>query len=324
VAQGRVKRVCRNAVTVSCVVMEEYYVASPPLTRDVQVLMGLGETDRPGREPSRSIPPWEIYLLAETVAASTVVSLCLAPLTLIALPAFSSPQLLPENTVALFVRTYVPLTDIVSDGHVPARPLIVPFIVTVVGGGGGAVEAIVVASTVVSVCLVPTTPIASPLLRSAQPLPVKDVAVPVRTYVPLTDIVSDGHVPVRPLIVPFIVTVVGGGEVGGGVGGGVGGAGGGVVVGLATPTVVANTVPSVPFVPTTSAVSPVLTSTQLFPVKAVAPLVRTVVPATESDSDGHAPVIALTAPRMLTAELVGVVDVSVSSVAVVPLTVTPT
>ena len=44
---------------------------------------------------------------------------------------------------------------------------------------------------------------------------------------------------------------------------------------------------------------------------------------TVSDSDGHAPVTLATVPFMLTVELVGVVDVTVSSVAVVPLTVTP-
>ena len=46
-----------------------------------------------------------LYLFATTVAASTVLSLCLAPATPMASPTLSSPQLFPENVVALLVRT---------------------------------------------------------------------------------------------------------------------------------------------------------------------------------------------------------------------------
>jgi len=95
--------------------------------------------------------------------------------------------------------------------------------------------------------------------------------------VPLTDIESDGQVPMKLSIVPFMV-IVGGGVgvgIGVGVGGGVGvtgGAGGGVT-GVASLTLVANTVPSLRFVPTTPAVSPLTRSAQLFALNAVAPLV---------------------------------------------------
>jgi hypothetical protein len=46
-----------------------------------------------------------LYLFALTVAASTVPSLCLTPATPMVSPILSSPQLFPENVVALLVRT---------------------------------------------------------------------------------------------------------------------------------------------------------------------------------------------------------------------------
>src|SRR5882724_6925519 len=126
--------------------------------------------------------PVTVTLLASRPRLSPVLLAVMASTS----PLLRSTQFLPLNVVDALVRTYVPLTSIESVGHGPLKVPSVPVTVTVLVDGGVGVEAdavttIFAARTVLSLCLVPATPIESPFLRSAQFFPVNVVALSVRT-----------------------------------------------------------------------------------------------------------------------------------------------